>query len=190
MDRYGILFRELLSREDDGFQWHQLFRSLRLMELSGEILSGYFFERLPGPQFISHRAFHLLSHGLPKQSVYWINAADPASCCGLSIEGLRQSHPRRVPSTHLVYRGGKIILISRKHGRILEIFAEPEDPAIPEYLCPLSHLLQREFRPLRRILVETINGEPAATSPYAEAIRSTFDTMSDHKHLTLYRQSI
>jgi hypothetical protein len=30
------------------------------MELSGEVLSGYFFKDFPGPQFISSRAFQTL----------------------------------------------------------------------------------------------------------------------------------
>jgi ATP-dependent Lhr-like helicase len=55
--RYGILFRELLVNEADLLQWRQIFRTLRLMELSGEVLSGYFFEGVPGPQFISHEAY-------------------------------------------------------------------------------------------------------------------------------------
>ena len=59
LDRYGVLFRELLQRELPALRWKGLFRALRLMELSGEILAGHFFEGVPGPQFASHRAFRL-----------------------------------------------------------------------------------------------------------------------------------
>ena len=44
LDRYGILFRELLARELPEFRWGELFRSLYLMELSGEVVSGAFFQ--------------------------------------------------------------------------------------------------------------------------------------------------
>ena len=57
LDRYGILFRELLQREWPGLRWSSIFRALRIMELSGEVMSGVFFHGIPGPQFISHRAF-------------------------------------------------------------------------------------------------------------------------------------
>ena len=38
-DRYGILFRALLEKELPGYRWTDLFRSLRLMEFSGEIIA-------------------------------------------------------------------------------------------------------------------------------------------------------
>ena len=36
LDRYGILFRELTAHEVPAFQWANVFRTLRLMELSRE----------------------------------------------------------------------------------------------------------------------------------------------------------
>ena len=41
--RYGILFRQLVAYELPLLQWAAIFRALRLMELSGEILSGLLF---------------------------------------------------------------------------------------------------------------------------------------------------
>jgi ATP-dependent Lhr-like helicase len=84
--RYGILFRELLARELPALQWPRVFRTMRVMELSGEILSGHFFAGIPGLQFISHRGFHSLNRGLPEGEIYWICAADPASPCGPVID--------------------------------------------------------------------------------------------------------
>jgi hypothetical protein len=40
------------------------------MELSGEILSGYFFEDIPGVQFISHDAFRFICDPMPEDTVY------------------------------------------------------------------------------------------------------------------------
>jgi ATP-dependent Lhr-like helicase len=77
--RYGILFRELLVNELPPLQWRAVFRSLRLMELSGEVLSGHFFQGISGPQFISHEAFRMLRDPLPQDAVFWVNAADSAS---------------------------------------------------------------------------------------------------------------
>jgi len=49
--------QELATRELAPLQWSKIFRTLQIMELSGEILSGYFFEGVPGLQFISQRGF-------------------------------------------------------------------------------------------------------------------------------------
>jgi ATP-dependent Lhr-like helicase len=66
LDRYGILFRELLQNELPAFGWRHTFRALRLMELSGEVLTGWFFRGVPGPQFISHQAFRMLQRKFPE----------------------------------------------------------------------------------------------------------------------------
>ncbi len=66
LDRYGILFRELLQREWPALRWSNVFRALRIMELSGEVMAGIFFHGIPGPQFISHRAFRRLQRKLPE----------------------------------------------------------------------------------------------------------------------------
>jgi ATP-dependent Lhr-like helicase len=74
LDRYGLVFKELLQNESPPFRWSSVFRALRLMELSGEVMTGYFFEGIPGPQFISHEAFRMLGKKLPEDAVYWMSA--------------------------------------------------------------------------------------------------------------------
>ncbi len=68
LDRYGILFRELLAYELPEFQWKLLFRTIRLMELSGELITGHFFEGIPGLQFMSPESFRRLRSGLDRES--------------------------------------------------------------------------------------------------------------------------
>jgi ATP-dependent Lhr-like helicase len=189
LDRYGVLFRELLGRELPGFRWADLFRTLRLMELSGEVLSGYFFKGVSGPQFSSHRAFRLLKRPLPKQAIFWLNAADPASLCGTPLEALRRKLPRRLESTHLVYKGEEPVLISQGRGKHLSFTIPASDPDLPRYLGPLHHLLHRSFQPLRRVTVETINDEAAAHSPYLDALHTGFDVIVDYKRVVLYRRT-
>lgn len=189
LDRYGILFRELLLREEPDFRWARLFRSLRLMELSGEVLAGHFFSGIPGPQFMSHRAFRQLSRGLPADAIFWLSAIDPASLCGLPLPDLRARLPRRVASNHLAYRGSEPVLTSMRHGRVLEIGVDPDDPQLAEILTPLDHLLTRTLSPLRQIEIEQINGRPAAASGYAEALQRIFEVRRDHHDLILFRRS-
>ncbi|MDP6777784.1 MAG: ATP-dependent helicase, partial [Candidatus Latescibacteria bacterium] len=188
LDRYGILFRELLLREAPGFQWSDLFRSLRLMELSGEVVTGHFFEGITGPQFMSHQAFRRLQNGLPDDLIYWMNAADPASACGLTLESLRGHLPRRVTTTHMVFRGPDVVLLSRRNGKILDFSIPHDDPDMEACLVGLRHQLYREFQPLKQISVETINEANAADSPYVGCLRSSFEVRKDFKIVKLHRK--
>ena len=51
LQRYGVIFRELLENELPPLRWARLFRSLRLMEFSGEVVTGRFFDGIRGLQF-------------------------------------------------------------------------------------------------------------------------------------------
>ncbi|PKN66499.1 MAG: ATP-dependent helicase [Deltaproteobacteria bacterium HGW-Deltaproteobacteria-15] len=186
LGRYGILFRELLQNELPEFRWSAVFRALRLMELSGEVLTGYFFHGIPGPQFISHEAFRILQRPLTEDGIYWISAADPVSLCGIPLESLKGKLPRRMPGTHLVYRGSVLILISRQSGKKLSFHVPPDDPSIPTGLEFLRAMMNRKFQPIRRISVETINEKPAGTSPYLPVLRTLFDVSVDHRKVTLH----
>ncbi len=188
LERYGILFRELLERELPCFRWPALFRTLRIMEFSGEVAAGYYFAGIAGPQFASRKALAVLEKGLPESAVYWMNAADPASCCGLGMDAFKGSLPPRIDSTHLSYRGSTLAMVSRRHGSELLIHVPPEDTQIGRILGVLNHLLHRSFQPLNRITVRTINGTDAAKSPYLPAFRAGFDLSVAGKEITLYRR--
>ncbi len=189
LDRYGILFRELLIKEAPGFRWPDIFRSLRLMELSGEIVTGHFFKGIPGLQFISHAAFRTLLSLQPEESIFFMNAADPASVCGLPLPEIKNRFPSRRPTTHLVFQGKEIRMISRKNGRELEFFCKPDDDHMVEFLAPLTHLLTRPGSPLKKITIDSINGEKASASPYIDAFETVFNLLREYKSVTLYRKA-
>jgi ATP-dependent Lhr-like helicase len=189
LDRYGILFRELLQKEWPALRWSAVFRALRIMELSGEAVSGVFFHGIPGPQFISQKAFHRLQQRLPEDVIYWMNSIDPASLCGIPMDSLRGTLPPRVSSTHLVFRGKDLKAISRRNGKDLSFLAPHDDPDLPKYFISLQHLLTRKFQPLRRIAIETINGEKSTESPYIPILRTAFDLSIDPKEVVLFRKT-
>jgi ATP-dependent Lhr-like helicase len=188
LDRYGVVFRELLARELPALRWGRLFASLRMLELAGEVVSGQFFEGVPGPQFASPSALRRLRSGLSDDAVYWMNALDPASPCGLGLEGLRGKLPARRPSNHLVFQGSRLVVASRRNGGRLEIEAEPEHPLLPEYLSFLRVLLTRQFQPLKEIRVERVNDRPADASPYAPPLAEMFDLTREPGRLRLRRR--
>ncbi|MBU2514621.1 DEAD/DEAH box helicase [bacterium] len=188
LERYGILFRELLQKEIPSFRWSSIFRSLRLMELSGEVLAGYFFKSIPGPQFISQQAFRILQSQLPKDAIYWMNATDPASLCGIAIDELKGRFPKRLAGNHLVFKGADPVLISKRNGKSLTITMDVNDDHLQEIYAPLKNLLYRQFNPLKQVVVEKINGEDAAFSPYLNSLKTSFEVLVEFKKVTLYRK--
>jgi ATP-dependent Lhr-like helicase len=186
LERYGIIFRELLLRELPLLQWQRLFRTLRIMELSGELLSGSFFHGIPGLQFISHEAFLMVTQRLPEESIYWLNAVDPASLCGTGLEALKDELPPRIPGTHLVYHGTRLVVVSRRFGKELRINVPSGDPHLPDYLAFFRVLVSREFNPRKQISVERINRVPAGESDYREALVE-FGFQASYKGLELWR---
>ena len=187
LERYGIIFRQLLLRELPSLQWQRLFRTLRIMELSGELLSGSFFHGIPGLQFISHEAFRMLTAGLPEERIFWLNAVDPASLCGTGLEGLKDELPSRIPGTHLVYRGTRLVVVSRRFGKELQILVAPDAPRLADYLAFFRVLVSREFNPLKRINVERINGVPAGESAYLQALLE-FGFENSYRGLELWKR--
>lgn len=186
LERYGVLFRELLAREQPPLRWSALFKTLRRMELAGEILAGHFFEDVPGLQFISHEALRELQQ-LSEDSIYWMNAADPASLCGVDLPALKKVLPRRSASTHLVFHGARLVVESRKRGKDLTFHIPPDDPRLEQYCAFLHAMLTRAFQPAATLSIETINGTSAIKSPYLTWLRDIFEASADSRKVTLWR---
>jgi len=188
LDRYGVLFRELLEREPAPLRWARVFRTLRLMELSGEVLAGHFFTGIPGLQFISHGAFRDLRRGLPRDVIYWLNAGDPASLCGVGIEKLKGELPARQRSTHLVYHGTLLALISKRRGKELEIRVDAAHPHLADYFALFKVFLTRDCRPMTSVEIETINGESALASPFLEVLGENFQLTREARSVKLWKR--
>ncbi|MEE8523330.1 MAG: DEAD/DEAH box helicase [Thermoanaerobaculia bacterium] len=188
LQRYGVLFRELLHRELPALQWSKLFRALRLMELSGEVLAGRFFDGARGLQFISRAAFRELRQGLPEDTIFWLCAADPASLCGVDVEGLKSELPARHQTTHLVYHGTRLVMVSKRRGRELDVRVDAGHPHLVDYFEVLKVLLTRDFLPLKSIEIETVNGEPARDSPYCAVLGEIFRLTRDVRSVKLWKR--
>jgi ATP-dependent Lhr-like helicase len=187
--RYGVVFRELLAREAPPLQWGRLFRALRLMELSGEVLAGQFFLGVPGLQFATPAAFRRLRDaGLPDDAVWWVNAADPASLCGADLPELKAALPERRDGNHVVFHGERPVVVSRRRGRSLEIAVAPDHPRLADYLGFLKVQLTRDFAPRKAIEVEEVNGEPAPGSPFRERLRELFSATVEPRSIKLRRR--
>lgn len=185
--RYGVVFRERLEHELPLLRWSKIFRALRLLELSGEIVSGHFFTGIAGLQFATHEAIRKLAAALPGDRIYFVNACDPASLCGLGLDGTALL-PRRVPGNWMVYRGSTLVLVLQKGGKELTVLVPPADAVLEPALGIYRFLLGREFAPLSSLSVETINDASTLASPYAEALRQVGFT-NDYRGMSLWKRS-
>jgi ATP-dependent Lhr-like helicase len=137
LERWGVLFRDLLARESAAPSWPQLVSVLRRMESRGEIRGGRFISGVAGEQFATGKAVELLRqirNEPPSGQWIVISAADPLNLAGILTPGAR------VPGTHtnsLAVRDGHF-LASQQAGEIQ--FAEN---VAPELAAELSRKLRR-----------------------------------------------
>jgi ATP-dependent Lhr-like helicase len=104
--RWGVVFRDLLSRESLGVVWRDLLTVYRKMEAQGQVRGGRFVSGFVGEQFALPEAVDALRALRRSQSsgeVIRISAADPLNLTGIITPGPRiLSHPRNL----LYYRDG------------------------------------------------------------------------------------
>jgi ATP-dependent Lhr-like helicase len=185
VERWGVMARALLARELPPLRWSALFRAARLMELAGELVAGCFIEGLAGLQFTTPAMLGVLIQGGDADAVWWINAADPVSLCGL---GLALELPDRRPTTHLVYHGSRLAVVSRRRGGEIDFSDGPEHADLPRYLAPFEALQQKPVDAVRGLTVSTINGAPARLSPYLAAFRARFEVSVGMETVKIWRR--
>lgn len=198
LDRYGIVFRELLDRELPGFRWRDLFRTFQVMELAGEINAGLFFHGIQGIQFASNAFVKMIKTPLDigpddemlsdVQTVYSMNACDPASVCGLRLEGMPSGLPDRRPTNRVVFRGSQPVLMIENSGRKLTFRIKIDDPDMATVLDHFARVMHRAISPVTKMTINTINGKPADNSPYIDILRHRFDLDTGGGKIVLYRR--
>jgi ATP-dependent Lhr-like helicase len=93
LERYGVVFRDLLARETVMPPWRALLGIYRRLEARGEIRGGRFVEGFVGEQFALPRAVETLragKHGRQAEPVI-VSAADPLNLVGIITPGARVS---------------------------------------------------------------------------------------------------
>jgi ATP-dependent Lhr-like helicase len=92
LDRWGVIFRDLLARETLAPTWRELLQVYRRMEARGEIRGGRFVAGFIGEQFARPEAVDLLRHlrrspGEDEQII--VSPADPLNLTGILLPGPR-----------------------------------------------------------------------------------------------------
>ena len=94
LDRWGVIFRDLLARETVAPSWRELLATLRRMEARGEIRGGRFVAGFVGEQFARPGAVELLRvvrREGPLPQPLSVPAADPLNLTGIILPGPRVS---------------------------------------------------------------------------------------------------
>jgi ATP-dependent Lhr-like helicase len=173
LDRYGVVTRDWWRRERPPIAWRSIYRELRRMELRGDVRRGYFVRGLAGAQFALPAAVELLraaSAATEEGEIVVIAASDPANIWSLNVsaepgEAADAFARPRGARALLVMHGGRAIITSDARARAVNV-----RPGLsPELLAAAARELVQHVaaRRSRDIVVETINGEAASTSPIA-----------------------
>ena len=185
--RYGLVARFLLERELPLLGWSLLFSALRRLELSGELLAGHYFDGVDGPQFMAREQLAAFRDGAETRGVWTVNACDPVapSASVISAALWPGAVPTRVTSNRITSFGTDIVCVSRRSYRELEISVPPDFEELPALLAFLVEARKRTVNPVHRIILETVNGKTASTSPYAPVLKS-MGFESDRARLVLW----
>ena len=187
LDRWGVVCPDLCRREARQLSWSMVFRALRWMELSGEVVGGWFLEGLSGPQFALPEALEAI-HAWPGHTAppRWLHAQDPASPCGLGLSLAGLPLPAARSGNELVIGGGRVLLTWCAGSGALAIDPPAGDAAFAETVATFAQALAR--RPARRqqLDVRTLNGEPGRESPCLAALEPHFRISADHRGLILH----
>ncbi len=117
LNRYGVMFRDLLARESVAPPWRELLPVYRRLEMRGEIRGGRFVSGVAGEQFALSDAVH----GLRKmrdepETDNWsvVSASDPLNLVGIVTPGPRVPAKR---TNRVLYLNGRAVA-SREGGDI------------------------------------------------------------------------
>ena len=169
LERHGVLTRELVRAEGYPGGFSALYPALSALETLGAARRGYFVEGLGGAQFALPGAVERLraQEEAPAAALV-IATADPAQLYGAGLRwpDAEVRPPSRRAGAYLVTVGGRPALSVHAGGRTLRVVGRPDD------VQPALEALAEAVRAgrLRKLSVDTIDGEPAVASPLAERL--------------------
>ncbi|HND55154.1 MAG TPA: hypothetical protein PLV92_22225, partial [Pirellulaceae bacterium] len=161
--RYGVVFRDVLTRESAAPSWHELVPTFRRMELRGEIRGGRFVSGVSGEQYATESAVTALRQVRDSAPGDWllVSASDPLNLSGIIVPG------PRIPAVHknaLILAAGRCVA-ARKGGKI-EFFVDDLDPQVKaEMTLALHHLRRRQVPAKPPITAPAICVPPPTQAP-------------------------
>jgi len=92
LERYGVVFRELLAREALIPKWRDLLMAFRRLEERGEVRGGRFVSGFIGEQFalpVGVESLRAMRNAPPSEETITVSAADPLNLVGIIVPGER-----------------------------------------------------------------------------------------------------
>ena len=181
LERHGVLTRGALDTERVSGGFSGVYRVLRAMEQSGQVVRGYLVEGLGAAQFAARGAADRLralsspsgpAPGTPAQ-VLVLAAADPAQPYGAALSwpataGEAKHRPARKAGALVVLVDGSPTLYVERGGRSLLSFGTDDD-ALRSAAGGLAAVVRDGW--LGELAVRRADGETALTSKLAEVLR-------------------
>ena len=151
LNRYGVVFRKLLEKEQGLPSWRELLYVYRRLEARGEIRGGRFVNGFSGEQFAMPEAINQI-RTIRKQDktddLISISAADPLNLTGIITPGERiaQQHSHRI-----LYRDGVPLAVAQ--GKEIRFFEEVATTEATRYKTALlrKHLPSAFHKPPSRL---------------------------------------
>ncbi|WP_437311795.1 Lhr family helicase [Sorangium sp. So ce388] len=203
LERHGVLTREAAAVEGLAGGFSAVYDVLRAMEESGQARRGYFVAGLGAAQFAVPGADDRLRacrEPSDDPQTLVLAATDPANPWGAAVrwpelaargdgapEGAVRGpvRPQRAAGALVILHDGRLLAWMGRTERSLTTFlpeAEPErGDAIRAIAAALAALVSEGRR--RAVLVATIDGEPAHSSPLARALADVGFTSGAHGYL-------
>ena len=187
LERYGVLTREMALAEGIEGGFAGVYPVLKLLEERGQVRRGYFVDGLGAAQFAKPGAVDLLRSMSPDSREphndgfdSWVLAAtDPAQPYGAGLPWPASTgRPARAIGAYVVLVDGYACAYLERGGkRLLTFEAADEHEAwvqvLAAFVSPASSGgSTTSSSRIRRLRIESINGESAVTSPWADALRS------------------
>ena len=175
--RYGIVSRDWYKKERPNVEWRAIYHELKRLEFRGDVRRGYFVAGLAGAQFALPEAVEMLrSSDVEGDEGFVVMAAsDPANVYALPLGPGVPADPVERPRgarAQLVTQGGRIVLSAgQRSGRLRtgEGVLEGQVRGAAEALA--RRMMERWGGGRRRdVLVESIDGERAGVSRWAQAL--------------------
>jgi len=177
LKRYGVVSREWWKRERPAVSWREIYQELKRLEFRGEVRRGYFVAGLTGAQFALPEAVEMLRAPAAEAAEPIVMAvSDPANAHALPVAPGVELDPLARPrgaGALLVTIAGQVVLVAEGRGTKLRVRADATPAEVTAAARALAaRLVARQRRGRRRdVVVETVDGERAASSRWATALR-------------------
>jgi ATP-dependent Lhr-like helicase len=161
LQRHGVVVRDAVLGEGVPGGFAGLYAVFSAMEDAGRVRRGYFVEGLGGSQFAAPGAVDRLRAG-DGEGLVTLAAADPANPYGAALPWPEHpaGRPGRNAGAFVVLDRGRLAAYVERGGKKVLTFAGADPAAAARALTGLG-----TSRRIRRLVVATVDGQPAAETP-------------------------